>query len=256
MAMNYEDLPETEQLRYMIVPDQQFSDIYAVEQKIKEGVAELRDADQLTEDAVLAKIKNALKPYESKPSVLRTLQLLYKHEDDVVSARVNVNQRVYKYDINETGSRVALLFSDDNGGTQNISVYAETLRGNWECIRNMLDSNAKNIYLIDSGKKLAVVYEAANYVAFHDLDVTNDNLNLEILMKEVRKKHKKKDSKCLGDDDYSILSMESRLIGKSTGRWIEIKQSGFSVCYTPRLKEIARYLVQHAQQTQDNEDDE
>lgn len=248
-AMNYEDLSESEQLRYMIIPDQQFSDIYAVEKEIKKGIADLRKEDQLTEDAVLIKIKDALKPYESKPSVLSGLQKFYKYEDNVVSARVNVNQRVYKYDVSETGSRVALL-SADGDGVEYISVYAEASRGNWECISNMLALNVKNIYLIHGGKKLAILDKQEN-VSFENLDSTSDNLDHEILMKEAKKKHTKNFRKGLCGVVYERHIMESnvteksieKVIEKSTGKLINIEQSGFRVDYTPRLKEIARYLV-------------
>src|SRR5579872_3977535 len=76
-GMQYKDLPVSDLMRYSLVKKDQFSDIYAVEQEITKGVSALRDASQLTQEAVLTNIENALKPYESKPDILPTLQRLY-----------------------------------------------------------------------------------------------------------------------------------------------------------------------------------
>lgn len=246
----WESLRGAERWRYAAVDVDQFDKIYAADQEIKKEVAGLRDAGELTENAVLAKIESALKTHAVNEAGELELKHVYMNDDKVVSAELRYSgPRVHKFDVNEgaMGSRVALLFHNYYSAIKDISVCEEKARGDWEPIKSMIHRNVKNIYLIDGGKKLAILDEQKN-VFFEDLDATNDTPDHEILMEEFRKKHEENYPFFAsgGTRETNVMEDETSSFCVNThtpGKYIRIERDGFRVDYIPTLQEIARYLV-------------
>jgi hypothetical protein len=241
--------------RYATVDVDCIHKIYAADQEIKKEVAGLRDAGELTENAVLAKIESALKMHAIDEAEELEFKHVYMHDDKVVSAKLSyIGGQVHKFHVNAaaTGSRVALLFHGYYGTRQDISVCEEKSRGKWQCIKSMKHCDVKNIYLIDAGKKLAILDEQDN-VSFEDLDATDGNLDHETFMEEFRKKHEENYPFFAsgGTRETNVMEDEtsSFCVGTHTpGKYIRIERDGFRADYTPNLQEIAQYLVRKAAQ--------
>jgi hypothetical protein len=250
MAMKYEDLKGPDVWRYAIVyPPDHFDKIYAAEQEIKKEVAGLRDAHQLSEDAVLTTIEKALKTHAADDEVKRSFQHLYMRDDEVGPVEVRyVGGRVHKFDVIEgaLGFRVALLFNNSWNRSQAVSICEETSRRKWHLIKNIEGLNVENIYLIDGGKKLAMLDDQDN-VSFENLDATNDNLDHETLMEECRKKRAENYADFISGGIKERNVMEdswSFCVNTHTPeKYIKIERDGFRAYYEPTLEEIAQYFL-------------
>lgn len=243
----WESLKGADRWRYAAVDVDHVDKIYAAEQEIKKEVAGLRDAGELTENAVLAKIESALKTHAIDEAGELELKHVYMHDDKLVSAELRYSgPRVHKFDVNEgaMGARVALLFHDYYSAIKDISVCEEKARGDWEPIKSMIHRNVKNIYLIDGGKKLAILDEQYN-VAFENIDATDDTLDHEALMEEFRKKHAENYADFVGGGlrERNVMKDETSSFCVNThtpGKYIRIERDGVRVDYTPTWPEIAK----------------
>lgn len=244
-AMRYEDLPSQDFLRYGHLPNDQLSAVYAVDKEIKSGVSDLRKANDLTENTVLAKIENALKPYESNPNIALSLQGVYRDTDKVVLSQVPCSGGVYKFDTNAAFSRVALLTYEGI-----IRVYDEKSRGNWVKHWGANAGSHEYLYLVENGKKL-ILYDKdcdedkATSTSYCDLDSEVTPMYGNII-NEAKIKHIK-NVNCTSSESNFIKYNIDRHCFRRPEKDIEITREGFQVNYTPTLQEIAKYLVSKAQ---------
>jgi len=247
MAMVWYEKPDNKKC---CVEKRLYDDVCSVEEDIKNKVNAL-PKDGLTEDAVLAALENALKPYESNPKILDTIQCRSQIFDKpVLSITPTQPAFTIRFDVNEDQSRVALLTLSL---TQRIRVFEETARGKeWNKIFSVnrpYTEEEKILYmrLIDNGKKL-VWFD--KHQSAHILTIKNEpGQSSDSDAKEIAQKCEDFLSKEYSPKDDSLYFDDE----EDTRWWpaaddITITRYGFKVNYKPTLREIAQFIVNKKQQ--------
>jgi|GEM_PF-3086321 hypothetical protein len=258
-GMNREEYPtRMDQKEFMA----QKENICAIDEEINKSVNALKDT--LNEDALIAKIEEALQPYESNPQVRRAFIQSYACRPATPSVTIQVGEdtedwqgRVWQYAVNNTGSRIAVLtdmqYCRPESFFQKLTIWGEEARGQWtqlakyEVIRRMYDSH--RIYLLLNGDAFVWRYPSEDNTRMINLrDYFATGLSLEqvdiALQQELAQ-------------PFVLENVRGWLDGRKVvyrkDRRIDITETELMVQYRTTLADIAKYLVKKAQHVEQTE---